>query len=66
MEIFLRVLFSIIVFLVLFILFIVLYKINKKTKVPKGARELERDEFSCSHCGHSECKFFISKKKEDK
>src|SRR5574344_1911029 len=50
---------TIIGFLVLFILFIVLYKINKKTKVPKGARELERDEFSCSHCGHSECKFFI-------
>jgi len=66
MDIFLRVLFSIIVFAVLFVLFVILYRVNKKTKIPKGARELERNEFSCSHCGHAECKFFIPNKEEKK
>jgi uncharacterized membrane protein len=66
MEIFLRVLFSIIIFVVLFVVFVVLYRINKKTKVPKGARELERNEFACSHCGHADCKYFKADKKEEK
>jgi len=50
---------------VLALIFIILYRINKKIPLPKGARELERSEFNCSHCNHEECEFFIGKKSDE-
>lgn len=60
------ILFAIILFIILALIFIILYRINKKIAPPKGSKELERDEFSCAHCSHSECEFYLADKKEKK